>query len=127
MRPCTVNILASARSYELQTWWELAPWIAGVYPLKGDNVAAKLNPREEDKCFTHETHGTYFQEETNFNDDVKSKDGVLEKKRGKRPIRVTLSEREAASHYPTLGTGLAEGIQMKFESRASCRGPKPRA
>ena len=31
-RPNTVNILASSRSYELQIWWELPPWVAGVYP-----------------------------------------------------------------------------------------------
>ena len=34
VRPSTVNILAGSRSYELQIWWELPPWVAEVYPLK---------------------------------------------------------------------------------------------
>ena len=110
MRPCTINILVGARSYKLQIWWELAPWIAGVYPLKGDDVAVKLNLREEDECLTSEAHSASCQEETSLNDDVKSKDGVLEKKRGKSPIGVCLAEREAASHHPTLGIGLVKGI-----------------
>ena len=34
VRPSTVNILAGSRSYELQIWWELQPWVAEVYPSK---------------------------------------------------------------------------------------------
>ena len=126
MRPCIVNIMAGATSYELQIWWELAPWIVGVYPSKGDDAAGKLNPREEDECFTHEAHGASCQEETGFNDDVKSKNGVLEKKRGKNPIEVALAEREAMFHHPTLGIELAEEIRMNYGSGANCRGPIPR-
>ena len=33
-RPSTVNILSGLRSYELQIWWELPPWVARVFPSK---------------------------------------------------------------------------------------------
>ena len=45
-RPNTVNILLGSRSYELQIWWELLPWVVGVFPAKGaDN---SMQNREED-------------------------------------------------------------------------------
>ena len=45
-RPSTVNILEGPRSYELQIWWEIPPWVTGVYPTVS-RVTEKL-PREED-------------------------------------------------------------------------------
>ena len=45
-RPNTVNILSGSRSYELQIWWELPPWVVGVFPAKGEDCS-KQN-REED-------------------------------------------------------------------------------
>ena len=33
-RPSTVNILLGSRSYEFQLWWELSPWVVGVFPSK---------------------------------------------------------------------------------------------
>ena len=48
-RPSTVNILAGSRSYELQIWWELPPWVVEVYPSKME-VGAGLQKRwEEDE------------------------------------------------------------------------------
>ena len=46
-RPSTVNILEGPRSYELQIWWEIPPWVTGVYPAVS-RVAEKF-PREEDE------------------------------------------------------------------------------
>ena len=50
VRPNTVNILARSRSYELQIWWELPPWVAGVYPSKREAFARLHNLREEEEC-----------------------------------------------------------------------------
>lgn len=33
-RPFVLNILAGARSYEVQIWWELPPWFECVFPKK---------------------------------------------------------------------------------------------
>ena len=49
-RPSTVNILEGPRSYELQIWWEISPWVTGVYPAVS-RVTGKL-PREEDDVVT---------------------------------------------------------------------------
>ena len=46
-RPSTINILEGPRSYELQIWWEIPPWVMGVYPAVS-RVAEKF-PREEDE------------------------------------------------------------------------------
>ena len=45
-RPSTVNILEGPRSFELQIWWEVCPWVTDVYPVYA-RVAAK-SPKEED-------------------------------------------------------------------------------
>ena len=46
-RPSTVNILSGSRSYELQIWWELPPWVARVFPSKGADTG--MQNQEEDK------------------------------------------------------------------------------
>ena len=51
-RPSTVNILAGARSYELQIWWELTPCIARVYPSRGGPAFEKQGNGEEDECIS---------------------------------------------------------------------------
>ena len=49
VRPSTVNILAGSRSYELQIWWELPPWVADVYPSKMEKAEGLQKRREEDE------------------------------------------------------------------------------
>ena len=46
-RPSTVNILEGPRSYELQIWWEIPPWVTGVYT--GVSRSAEKNQKEEDE------------------------------------------------------------------------------
>ena len=46
-RPSAVNILEGPRSFELQIWWEIPPWVAVVY-LVSSSVEAK-NPKEEEE------------------------------------------------------------------------------
>ena len=46
-RPSTVNILEGLRSYELQIWWEILPWVTGVYPV-ASRVAEKFSEEEDE-------------------------------------------------------------------------------
>ena len=48
-RPSIVNILAGSRSYELQIWWELPPWVAEVYPSKMEAGTGMQKRWEEDE------------------------------------------------------------------------------
>ena len=45
-RPSTVNILEGPRSFELQIWWEVRPWVTDVYPVFATGSAQ--SPKEED-------------------------------------------------------------------------------
>ena len=45
-RPTAVNILEGSRSFELQIWWEIPPWLADVYPVCSS--AEAKNPKEEE-------------------------------------------------------------------------------
>ena len=45
-RPSTINILEGSRSFELQIWWEVRPWVTDVYPVYAR--AAAKSPKEED-------------------------------------------------------------------------------
>ena len=45
-RSSVVNILKGPRSFELQIWWEISPWVTGVYPVSSREEAK--NSEEED-------------------------------------------------------------------------------
>ena len=45
-RPSTVNILEGPRSFELQIWWEVRPWVTDVYPVI--TTGSVQSPKEED-------------------------------------------------------------------------------
>ena len=45
VRPSAVNILEGPRTYELQIWWEILPWVTGVFPASSRSVGK--NPKEE--------------------------------------------------------------------------------
>ena len=47
-RPASVNLLAGARSYELQIWWEIRPSVAEVFPQSSRISAGPADPGEED-------------------------------------------------------------------------------
>ena len=53
-RPTTVNILEGLRSFKLQIWWEVPPWVADVYPVRA-RAAAKSPKEEEDGAARDET------------------------------------------------------------------------
>ena len=46
-RPSVVNILEGPRSFELQIWWEISPWVTGVYPVSS-REEAKNSEKEDD-------------------------------------------------------------------------------
>ena len=45
-RPSVVNIFDGGRSFELQIWWEIPPWLATVYPMSGKDEA-KIQKEED--------------------------------------------------------------------------------
>ena len=47
-KPASVNLLAGARSYELQIWWEIRPTVAEVFPRSSRISAGPADPGEED-------------------------------------------------------------------------------
>ena len=47
VRPSAVNILEGPRAYELQIWWEIPPWVTGVFPVVS-RFGGK-NPKEDVK------------------------------------------------------------------------------
>ena len=44
--PMRSNILEGPRSFELQIWWEVRPWVTDVYPVYATGYAQ--SPKEED-------------------------------------------------------------------------------
>ena len=48
-KPSSVNLLAGARSYELQIWWEIQPRVAEVYPRRNRAERALVESKEEDE------------------------------------------------------------------------------
>ena len=48
-KPSSVNMLAGARSYELQIWWEIQPKVVEVYPKVYRPKGFLTRPSEEDE------------------------------------------------------------------------------
>ena len=64
-RPTSVNLLAGARSYEIQLWWEIQPRVTEVYPRRFRRETEMAYPRVEDEgkiraagCVTAEREAT---------------------------------------------------------------------
>ena len=47
--PTSVNLLAGARSYEIQLWWEIQLEVTEMYPRRFRREAVMANPRVEDE------------------------------------------------------------------------------
>ena len=58
-RPSTVNILAGSRSYEIQIWWEVSPWVAEVVSSKEADF--RMQNREEDEWCSRADHGAWWE------------------------------------------------------------------
>ena len=48
IKPASVNLLAGARSYELQLWWEIRPRVVEVFPRSSRISGGPADPEEED-------------------------------------------------------------------------------
>ena len=48
-RPTSVNLLAGARSYEIQLWWEIQSEVTEVYPRRLRRETEMAVPRVEDE------------------------------------------------------------------------------
>ena len=48
VKPISVNLLAGARSYELQIWWEFRPTVAEVFPRSSRTSGGPADPGEKD-------------------------------------------------------------------------------
>ena len=58
-RPSTVNILAGSRSYEIQIWWEVPPWVAEV--VSSQEADLRMQNREEDEWCSRADHGAWWE------------------------------------------------------------------
>ena len=47
-KPASVNLIAGARSYELQIWWEIRPTVAEVFSRSSSNFGDPADLREDD-------------------------------------------------------------------------------
>ena len=48
VKPASVNLIAGARSYELQIWWEIRSTVAEVFPRSSRTFGGSADPGEED-------------------------------------------------------------------------------
>ena len=48
-RPSSVTLLAGARCYEIQLWWEIQPWVTEVYPCRTKRETEMVNLVVEDE------------------------------------------------------------------------------
>ena len=67
-RPSTVNSLSGSRSYELQIWWELPPWVAGVFPSKG--AETRMQNQEEDEWSSRAVQGACWGRKQRNDDEL---------------------------------------------------------
>ena len=111
-RPSTVNILSGSRSYELQIWWELPPWVAGVFPSKG--VDTGLQNQEGDEWSKRVVQGACSGRKQSINDGLKSTSGVGKGKSGLGHFDYTKIERRATARDPRMGCDpIVEGYRCK--------------
>ena len=111
-RPSTVNILSCSRSYELQIWWELPPWVVGVFPSKG--VDTGLQHQKGDEWSKHVVQGACSGRKQSINDGLKSTSGVGKGKSGLGLFDYTKTEREAAARDLRMGCDpIVKGYRCK--------------
>ena len=72
-----VNILADARSYKLQLWREMPPWVAKVYPSKRV-VDFEVQNKEEDECTKRIAQGVCNGRKFRFDEDLTSRGDMEE-------------------------------------------------
>ena len=111
-RLSTVNILLGSRSYELQIWWELSPWIVGVFHSKGVDTGPQH--QEGDEWSKRATQGACSGRKQSINDGLKSTSSVGEGKSCLGLFDHTKTERGAMLQDPRMGCDpIVEGTDVK--------------
>ena len=115
-RPSVVNILEGPRSFELQIWWEVSPWVSGVYPIVS-RAEAKI-PEEEEEGVARAVKRVGFSRQNN-NDEGQSVQ-VRKIKLGKRlgPVEADAVFSVSGAVQNGRGGAYAEGWGNK--SDGSC-------
>ena len=108
-RPSTVNILAGSRSYELQIWWELPPWVAGVYPSKMEAGAGMQKLREEDEYNRRVAKGASSGSAHTKFDLQAGRNGDLMVMQACDPLSHTIATSREAARSPRSAPDLPDG------------------
>ena len=103
-RPSTVNILSGSRSYELQIWWELSPWVVGVFPSKGADIG--VQNQEEDEWRLRVFQGACSGRQKGIDDDVKSLSAVGNRNSALGLVDHTKGEGITATQVPRMSGDL---------------------
>ena len=111
-RQSTINILSGSRSYELQIWWELPPWVVGVFPSKG--VDTGMQNQEGDEWSLRIAQGACNGRKQGINDDLKRISGVGNAKSDLGLVDHTKGGRRTAARDPRMGCDpIVEGYRCK--------------
>ena len=117
VRPSTVNILAGSRSYELQIWWELSPWVAEVYPSKMEVEEGLQKRKEEDEHRWRVTKGA-SSGPAHIKTDGRT--GMTGERKAVQSFGVTaLSPRKASDHGSSLEQ---RHVMLELSSKAETEG-----
>ena len=115
-RPSVVNILEGPRAFEMQIWWEVPPWVSGVYPVGAR--AAEVSPEVEEEAETRAGKGVELGWQKS-NDKYQSLQGCKAKVGNKK----WHAEAEAvcsASGEGQNGRGGADAEKCGYKSAGSC-------
>ena len=129
-RPSTVNILTGSRSYELQIWWELPPWVAGVYPSKMEAGAGMQKLWDEDEYNWRVAKGASSGSAHTKFDLRAGRNGDLMTMHAGDPLSHAIATSRAAASSPRSAPDLPDGgcrvmmLGTPTEDSPSKAGPK---
>ena len=111
-RLSTVNIISGSRSYKLQIWWELPPWVAGVFPSKGADTG--MQNQEEDEWSSRAVQGACSGRKQGIDDDLKRLSAVGNGKSVLGLVDLTKGAGRTAARVPRMGSDpIGEGYRSK--------------
>ena len=112
-RPRVVNILEGPRSFELQIWWEVPPWVTGVHSVSSRAVVK--NPEEDEEGWSRAVKRVGASRQ-NSNDEGQKKQ-ARKTKWGKRQGTGDVDAVGSMSEAVLIGSGgaYAEGWDFKSD------------
>ena len=116
-RPSAVNILEGPRSFELQIWWEIPPWVTGVYPVSS-RVEAK-HPKEEEEGVARTVKRVGLPRPNNNDEGQREQDCGT--KMGKRPGLVEADKVNSVSGVLMKLRGGAYAVGWGNKKARHCR------